>query len=53
MSSFLTLEKCFDIYTGLLSCHHHVDDMTALKQDIKEFVNFGDVYSRSILNVKI
>ena len=37
-------------YTGLLSCNHPVDDMTALKTNNKEF---GDVYSRSILNVKI
>ena len=38
------------LYTGLLSCNHPVDDMTALKTNNKEF---GDVYSRSILNVKI
>ena len=41
----------FDIGpTGLLSCNNRVDDMTALKTNNKEF---GDVYSRSILNVKI
>ena len=37
-------------YTGLLSCNHPVDDMTALTTNNKEF---GDMYSRSILNVKI